>query len=126
MDSTPIIENAAAAGIAFNGGLPLGDWDLVSALTNAQNYGKLIGGGILGLIAVILLIGAAIFVLQKFFSKNNDSKSWGIIIAMIIVGGAFGTGGWVLLSQVASGGQKTVQELGGGFIVFQSLLWMAH
>lgn len=127
MDSTPVIENAVASGVTFAGGLPLGDWDLVSALSNAQNYGKLIGGGVIGLIGVILLIVAAVFVLKKLVGNGQgQEKSWVIIVVMIIIGGAMLAGGWTLLAQVASGGQKTVQELGGGFIVLQSALWLVH
>lgn len=121
-----IIDNAVAAGSTIST-LPAGDWDLVSAVGNATNYGKLLGGGIIGLLGVILLIVATVFIFKKLTGNGQgNEKSWVIIVVMILIGGAMSFGGYTLISQVASGGQKTVQELGGGFIVLKSVLWLVH
>ena len=40
---------------------------------------------------------------------------------MILVGGALSTGGWQLISTVGSGGQQTIEDLGGGTVIVQTV-----
>ena len=118
MSFTDIFEVVAAAA-PLHPALPVADWDIVSLLTNTKSLGKVIGGAVIGLIGVILLIVGGVFVGIKLWGnpQSGVTKSWLIIGLMILIGGAMLTGGWTLLENVSSGGQKTVEELGGGFIV---------
>jgi len=93
-------------------------WDIVSFLGNAQNYGALIGGGVISLLGLITIIIAGVFTFQKFLGNGQrEAKSWVLIVVMIIIGGAMLTGSITLLMSIASGGQKTIEELGGGIIL---------
>lgn len=122
MSNTAIIEKAAAGSAAPD--LPVADWDLLSFITNAKDYGQLIGGAIVTLIGLIILIVAVVFIAKKFLGNGQrDDKSWLIIVVMLLVGGAFITGGITFIMNISSGGQKTVEDLGtGGFIMLQSSL----
>lgn len=119
-----ITETIQIAGTAADApALPLGAWDLVSFLTNTKNYANVIGGGLISLLGLIIIIVAVVFITKKFFGNGQgQDKSWIVIVVMIIVGGAFLTGGIVLITNIASGGEQTIKELGGGFIVLSGLL----
>lgn len=126
MSNTAIVEKVAAdQPIA---GLPAADWDLLSFFTNAESYGRLIGAGLVTLLGLIILIVAAVFIAKKFLGNGQrDDKSWLIIVVMLLVGGAFLVGGLGFITNIASGGQKTFEDLGtggGGFIVLQSASWL--
>lgn len=97
---------------------PVAAWDLLSFFTNAKDYGTLVGGGLISLLGLIVVIVATVFIAKKFFGdgRGND-KSWVIIIIMMLVGGAMLFGGISLVTDIASGGQKTIEELGGGTIL---------
>ena len=44
-------------------------------------------------------------------------------ICGLLVGGALSiSSGWTLLNDIAQGGQKTIQDLGGGAIVFSNIV----
>lgn len=117
---TEIIDSGAVDIIP---GLPTGAWDLVTFLNSAKNYGEVIGGGLISLLGLIVLIVAAVFIAKKFFGNGQrEEKSWLMIIVMVIVGGALLTGGIGLIMTIGSGGQKTIEDLGGGFIVLQGSL----
>ena len=121
MSKLTIIENAVAA--TSTPTLPTAAFDLISFITNAKNYGVILGGGVIILIGVVLLIVGVVFFAQKMLSsQQGGGKSWLIIVLMILFGGAFMTGGWLFISNIASGGQKTIEELGGGFILLPILL----
>jgi hypothetical protein len=113
--------NETATAAASIPSLPTGAWDLVSFLENAKDYGTILGGGVVTIIGLIILIAAVVFILKKFLGNGQGpEKSWPVIIIMIVVAGAFLTGGIGLMLNISSGGQKTIEELGGGFIVLQS------
>jgi hypothetical protein len=121
MNKLAIVENALAADPTSN--LPTAAWDLISFLSNAKNYGNLIGGGVAGIAGLILVIVAIVFIAKKFLGNGQgQEKSWVIIVLMLIIGGALLTGGFVFIANIASGGQKTIEELGGGFIVLPAIL----
>ena len=126
MNQLVIVENASTANPTPI--LPTAAWDLVSFFTNAKSYVTVLGGGFITLVGLIVLIVAVVFVAKKFLSgqQAGPGESWVKIVIMILVGGALMTGGIVLLTTLASGGQKTVTDLGGGFIVFQSILGLVR
>lgn len=103
--------------------LPGAEWDLASFFDNAKGYLTIIGGGLISLLGLAVVIWAAVLIAKKFFGgQNGQQESWFKIIAMILIGGALMTGGIVLISNIASGGQKTIEDLGGGFILLSGLL----
>lgn len=115
MNKLAIIESASASN------LPTAAWDLVSFFDNAKGYVTIIGGGLVSLLGLIVVIWAAVLIAKKFFgSQQAQQDSWFKVVLMVIVGGALMTGGIVLISEIAKGGETTIKELGGGFIVLQS------
>lgn len=102
-------------------GLAPAAWDLLSAIKNATNYLQGIFGLVIVAMGVIGLgVGAVLASLKIWGSQQMRQKlSWGNIGAAIIVGGAMMIGGWPLIASVGSGGQQTIEELGGGTVLLQ-------
>lgn len=94
-----------------------GAWDITSFLKNATNSAKgwlqlaLVGTG-------VIVVGVMGFHLARKLLAGpqtaQQTMGWGKIIAGILLGGALMTSGFTLLSDVASGGQKTITDLGNG------------
>lgn len=121
MSTTAIIQNAGD--VTDTPALPLGAWDLVSFLTNTTDYAGFVGGALVTLLGLIILIVAGVFVTKKLFGNGQQQeKSWIMIAVMILLGGAFFGGGLTLIQMVASGGEQTIKDLGGGFIVLSGYL----
>lgn len=103
---------------------PVGAWDLTSFLTNAYKqvgeWGKLL----LMLLGIILIVVSGIKIWRNFTSESAQRQPrWGMTICGLFVGGALSiSSGWRLLNDIAQGGQKTIQDLGGGAIVFNNIV----
>lgn len=104
--------------IAF---LPVAGWDLVSFLENGGNYAQLVGGALLILLGAVGIVWGGVLAIRKLMGGQRNDDSWLKIAALIIVGGAFLTGGWAFIALVASGGQQTVEDLGGGTVLLSLL-----
>ena len=101
---------------------PTAAWDLKSFFENATDYVGVIGGGLIGLIGLVLVIWTVVLVAKKFLGNSQQAgDSWFKLVAMFLIGGAMVGGGIVLINNIALGGQATVEELGGGFILLGSL-----
>ena len=104
--------------------LPVGAWDLTSFLNNAYKqigeWGKLL----LMLLGIILIVVSGVKIWRNFTSESAQRQPhWGTTIAGLLVGGALSVStGWTLLNDIAQGGQKTIQDLGGGAIVFNNII----
>lgn len=104
--------------------LPVGAWDLTSFLNNAYKqigeWGKLL----LMLLGIILIVVSGVKIWRNFTSESAQRQPrWGMTIAGLLVGGALSVStGWTLLNDIAQGGQKTIQDLGGGAIVFNNII----
>lgn len=128
--ATAVRESAAAVFHAGHGsvasavgGPRAADWDLLSALTNAEKYGRLLGGAVITLVGLILVIVAIVFLAKKFLAgQQSQSAGWGKIIVMGIIGGALMAGGIVWVIDIAQGGKATIDDLGGGMILAKSAL----
>jgi hypothetical protein len=123
MKKLAIIESAPAP--VFDPNHPTAAWDLVEFLSNAKNYGNIIGGGVITLLGLLVVIWAVVLIAKKFFAsaQSGPGESWVKIVLMLVIGGAMLTGGIALFVQIAGGGETTIRELGGGgFIVLQSLV----
>ena len=113
-ETLAFVESAAA----FSPQNPLGAWDAISFLENAKTYLTNGGGALLFLLGVAIVVWAGVLIAKKFFgSGQNQQESWGKIVLMLIIGGALSTGGITLILKIAQGGEQTITDLGGGFII---------
>lgn len=88
------------------------DWDLTSFLTNSTNQLQTWGGLVISLIGVIMIIAGVYQLAKGLMSQGRGQTNWAVVVLLIIVGGAFIAGGWKLVSDIASGGEKTIRDLG--------------
>lgn len=110
--SVEAIEAAAASTPVPD--LPTAAWDLTSALQNAGEYLKVAGGALLVLMGILAMIWGAVLLIKKLMSGQGNQDNWLKIGALIIVGGALAVAGFPLIFEIGSGGQKTIEDLGGG------------
>ncbi|MFG1858916.1 hypothetical protein ACGFJT_44275 [Actinomadura geliboluensis] len=97
-------------------------WDLKSFLENAKSYVQTVGGVLLMLLGAAGLVWGGVLLIRKLMGNQQQSHQhgWSQIIMLVLVGGALGTGGWQLISAIGSGGQTTIEELGGGTVIVQA------
>lgn len=98
-----------------------GGWDLTSFLTNAGEYVRVAGGALLILMGLAALVWGGVLLLKKLMSGQQNQDSWIKIIGLVIVGGAIAVGGFGLIFTIGSGGQQTIEDIGGGTLLFGSL-----
>jgi hypothetical protein len=117
-----IYETASLALVNAQVQLPAGAWDLKSFIDNTSDYVKVVGGALLMLMGTVALIAGGIFGLTKLFGnqQHGQGKKWWQIGALILLGGAFAAGGFSLISTIGSGGQKTIEDLGGTIVLAPS------
>lgn len=101
--------------------LPTAAWDLKSFLENGAEYLKTVGGALLVVMGVAAVIWGAVLVIKKLMSGQQNQDNWVKIIMLLIVGGAIAVGGFALVFEIGSGGKKTIEDLGGGTILWDSL-----
>lgn len=94
--------------------LPTAAWDLTSALQNAGEYIKVAGGALLVMMGLAAMVWGAVLLIKKLMAGQQNQDNWIKIIALIIVGGAIAVAGFPLIFEIGSGGQKTIEDLGGG------------
>lgn len=90
------------------------NWDVRTFLTNGASYVEVAGGLLLILLGTVGVVWGGVLLIKKLMAGQQDQTSWGKIILLILIGGALGIGGWQLMEQIASGGQKTILDIGGG------------
>lgn len=89
-------------------------WDIGSFLSNAAKQLKFWGGLAIVIFGIIGVFAGAYMIIKGLVMHGKAQVSWAVAIALLIVGGAFGVGGWSFVSSIASGGGKTISDLGGG------------
>lgn len=89
------------------------NWSIGTFLENAQKALIDWGGALIALIGVVLIIWAGVQIARGLISHGKTQISWPVNIIMLIVGGAFLVGGFTFLSDVASGGKRTLEDLSG-------------
>jgi hypothetical protein len=112
------------AAVLTQASLPTAAWDLTSFLENTKTQIQLWGGLILMLLGAVGLIWGGVLLIKKLMANPQTAgqqSGWGTIALLILVGGAFGTGGWSLVSTIGSGGQQTIEDLGGGTVIVQTV-----
>lgn len=94
------------------------DWDLKSFLVKATIYIKFVGGLFIALLGTAAVVWGAYKFFSKLFGGQSAAQtSWVTVALLIIVGGAAMAGGGTLVFGIAEGGQKTIEDLGGGMIL---------
>lgn len=88
-----------------------GAWDLISALTNGETLAKAIAGGVLAIIGVVALSMAIWFAAGKLFTEQSR-RTWGQVLGAVVLAAVCIGGGLPLLTDVATGMNTTVGELG--------------
>jgi len=95
----------------------LGAWDLRAFLENSfttleEWFG--LATMILGLVA----IGVSVWMIASGLMSNGKKQTnWFIAFGLLLFGGALSmTTGFEFMREIASGGRKTIEDLGGGVI----------
>lgn len=97
-------------------------WDLGSFLQNAASTLKTWGGYLIVLIGVVMVVWSVVMIARGLISHGKTQVSWPVAIILLILGGAFMVGGFSFVSNIASGGKKTIEDLGNGTILMLSTL----
>src|SRR5690606_16448886 len=103
-------------------------WDIGTFLENANDTIKGWGGGLLALLGVVGLIGGGVLLIKKLMANPQTASQqagWGTIALLIIVGGALSATGFNLIYTIGQGGQKTIEDLGGGTVILHQLSQLA-
>lgn len=87
-------------------------WDLTSFLTNSTNQLKAWGGLFIILLGVAMIVVGIYQLAKGLIAHGKTQVNWFVVVALIIAGGALTAGGWTLVSGIASGGKKTIEDLG--------------
>lgn len=98
-----------------------GGWDLRSFLTNMFNtLGDWISLAVM--ILGIVAVGYAIWqIVSGLMSQGKKQTNWAVAIMLLLVGGALSmTTGFEFVQSIASGGRKTIEDLGGQTITIFS------
>ena len=85
-------------------------WDLGSFLQNATSIG------------VVMVVWSVVMIARGLISHGKTQVSWPVAIILLILGGAFMVGGFSFVSNIASGGKQTIEDLGNGTILMLSTL----
>lgn len=102
-------------------------WDLGTFLDNAAKTLKSWGGLFFVLIGMVMLIIGIYKIASGLISHGKKQVEWVPAIVLILVGGALaafgGNAAWKWISDIASGGKKTINDLGGNTIML--LPWLS-
>lgn len=97
-------------------------WDLGSFLQNSTKTLKTWGGYLIILIGVVMVVWSVVMIARGLISHGKTQISWPVAVILLILGGAFMVGGFSFVSNIASGGKQTIEDLGnGGTILLMSL-----
>ena len=89
----------------------MANWDIGTFLANATDTIQGWGGLFLMLIGVVMIIVAGYKIATGLMSDNKQ-VSWFKVVVLLIVGGVLAFGGYEILSDAASMGKHTIDELG--------------
>lgn len=87
-------------------------WDLTSFLTNSTEQVKIWGGSFLTLVGVIGIIWSAFQIVTGLMSHGKKQVSYGTNAILLLISGALSATGLSLVTNIAQGGQKTIEDLG--------------
>lgn len=96
------------------------NWSVTNFLNNVNSQLRSWGGVIVAIIGVIMVIVAIWNIGKGLMGGGRGQVNWVLNIILFLVGGALAfTGGWGLVESIADGGASTLNELGGGTIVYE-------
>jgi hypothetical protein len=95
--------------------LPL-DWSITSFFSNLQTTIQTIGGAAVSCLGVALIVVAIFKLASALVSHGKKQVSWGVIIALFILGGVCLAGGILLFINVAKGSESTIEGLGNAIM----------
>jgi hypothetical protein len=102
-------------------------WSLNNFFANAKTTLYTLGSAFLCVLGVVMIVVAGVKIGKGLMGgQNSQPPNWVMTIVLLLVGGAFAVGGISLISDIASGGQQTIKDLGndggstesGGAIIF--------
>lgn len=89
-------------------------FDVGTFLKNATSTAQGWGGLALTLVGTVGIVVIGIMMLVKFFSNSLQQWGWGKLVIGLLISGAIAAGGFAFLNSIASGGKKTIEDLGNG------------
>lgn len=92
-------------------------WTLDNALKSFEQFLITDGGYLLAIFGVLLILFAGYKFAKAIWGQQEKGKNATVGGIAIVVGGAMLFGGWSLFSEMANGGNTTVQQMGGGFSI---------
>ena len=90
----------------------LADWDIGSFLNNTTTTIKSWGGALIILIGIVMMIYAVYMIAKGLMTHGKGQTNWAVAIITLIIGGALAVGGFAMVDSIASGGAKTINQLG--------------
>lgn len=87
-------------------------WDLGSFLQNSSKTLKQWGAYFIILVGVVMVIASVYQIAKGLISHGKGSTNWAVAIGLLLLGGAFMTGGFAFVAKIAGGGEKTISDLG--------------
>lgn len=94
---------------------PMAAWDLSTFLQNAASQIKTWGGYFLTVLGIIMII-VGLYQLASGLMSDRKQVEWVKVISLLLIGGVLAISGIQVITNIAEGGSKTVQDL-GGFII---------
>lgn len=89
-------------------------WDLGTFLQNAKKAIETWGGYFLMLLGVVAVIYSVYQAVKGLMNPQRAQTNWLQVAAAFILGGALTIGGYKWVGDIAQGGKKTIDDLGGG------------
>lgn len=93
-----------------------GGWDIENFLKNSTSTITTWFGLAVVLIGIVMIAFSIWQIASGLMSGGKKQTSWGIAIVTLILGGALSVGGFVFVQNIAKGGKKTIEQLGGGTV----------
>lgn len=101
-------------------------WDLGTFLTNSKTTIQNWGGLFIMLLGVIMVVAAVYQAAKGLISPQKSQTNWLLVVCLFIAGGALSIGGYQWVSNIAQGGKKTIDDLGGGGVILPMLQSFFH
>ena len=95
----------------------IGAFDIGTFLQNLKSISEKWGQYLLVALGVILIVWSGARIFKYFMAPDKFRGSMVVTIAGLLFGGALVFGGYQLMSNVAHGGKKTIEDLGNGMII---------
>ena len=91
-------------------------WDIGTFLQNSTKTIKQWGSYLIILIGVVMVIASVWQIAKGLIAHGKANTNWAVAILLLIIGGAFMAGGFAFMQQIASGGKKTIEDLGNVYL----------